>query len=168
MLFLVAGVRCCLCARCLVYLLESYVYLIILGMEEDEKGDWVVRFEQAEGKLRPTEATKKLFPQIVHSFNITVDRLIKELFGGEEEVRTLLLRYVVTQLISDAAFCIEKWKTKGGGDESRSDHQKNLEKWLWRALWDVYASEELRRLYLTRLIMVKQRGMRDLGSTGNI
>jgi len=139
-----------------------------LGMEEDEKGDWVVRFEQAGGKLRPTAATKKLFPQIVHSFNITVDRLIKELFGGEEEVRTLLLRYVVTQLISDAAFCIEKWKTKGGGDESRSDHQKNLEKWLWRALWDVYASEELRRLYLTRLIMVKQRGMRDLGSTGNI
>jgi len=139
-----------------------------LGMEEDEKGDWVVRFEQAEGKLRPTEATKKLFPQIVHSFNITVDRLIKELFGGEEEVRTLLVRYVVTQLISDAAFCIEKWKTKGGGDESRSDHQKHLEKWLWRALWDVYASEELRRLYLTRLIMVKQRGVRDLALSGNL
>ena len=135
----------------------------ILGMEEDENGDWVVRFEQAEGKLRPTEATKKLFPQIVHSFNVTVDRLIKELFGGEEEVRILLVRYVVTQLISDAAFCIETWKTKGGGDESRSDHQKHLEKWLWRALWDVYASEELRRLYLTRLIMVKQPGVRDLG-----
>jgi hypothetical protein len=131
-------------------------------MEEDENGDWVVRFEQVEGKLKPTEATKKLFPQIVHAFNITVDRLIKELFGGEEEVRTLLVRYVVTQLISDAAFCIEKWKTKGGGDESRCDHQKNLEKWLWRALWDVYASEELRRLHLTRLIMVKQRGSRDL------
>jgi hypothetical protein len=131
-------------------------------MEEDENGDWVVRFEQVEGKLKPTEATKKLFPQIVHAFNITVDRLIKELFGGEEEVRTLLVRYVVTQLISDAAFCIEKWKTKGGGDESRCDHQKNLEKWLWRALWDVHASEELRRLYLTRLIMVKQRGSRDL------
>eukprot|EP00985_Skeletonema_marinoi_P007021 scaffold3081_cov165-Skeletonema_marinoi.AAC.2 len=77
--------------------------------------------------------------------------------------RTLLLRYVVTLLISDAAFCIEKWKTKGGGDESRSDHKKHLEKWLWRAFWDVYASEELRRLYLTRLIMVKQCGMRDLG-----
>ena len=141
--------------------------LSYLGMEEDEKGDWVVRFEQAEGKLRPTEATKKLFPQVVHSFNITVDRFIKELFGGEEEVRTLLLRYVVTQLISDAAFCIEKWKTKGGGDESRSDHQKHLQKWLWRALWDVYASEELRRLYLTRLILVKQHGVRDLGSSAS-
>ena len=88
------------------------------------------------------------------------------MFDREEEVRTLLLRYVVTLLISDAAFCIEKWKTKGGGDECRSDHKKHLEKWLWRAFWDVYASEELRRLYLTRLIMVKQCGMRDLGSQG--
>ena len=144
------------------------ICLMNIGMEEDEKGDWVVRFEQAEGKLRPTETTKKLFPQIVHSFNITVDRLIKELFDGEEEVRTLLHRYVVTQLISDAAFCIEKWKTKGGGDESRSDHQTHLEKWLWRALWDVYASEEIRRLYLTRLIMKKQPGRRDLFSEGSI
>ena len=33
------------------------------GMEEDENGDWVVRFELAEGKLKPTEATKKLFPK---------------------------------------------------------------------------------------------------------
>lgn len=119
-------------------------------MEEDGDGDWVVRFEQTEGKLMPTDATKKLLPTIVHSFNITVDRLIEELFDGEEEVRILLVRYVITQLISDAAFCIEKWKTKGGGDASRSDHQKNLEKWLWRALWDIYASEELRRLYIGR------------------
>ena len=123
----------CACGGCLDTHSNLCLLYHIVGVEEDEKGDWVVRFEQAEGKLRPTEATKKLFPQILHSFNITVDRLIKELFGGEEEVRTLLLRYVVTQLISDAAFCIEKWKTKGGEDESRSDHQKNLEKWLWRS-----------------------------------
>ncbi len=134
------------------------------GMEEDKNGDWVVRFEQAEGKLKPTEATKKLLPQIVRSFNITMDRLIKELFDGEEEVRILLVRYVVTQLISDAAFCIEKWRTKGGGDESRSDHHQYIEKWLWRALWDVYASEELRRLYLTRLLLTKQPECRHLDS----
>ena len=157
-------------------------------MEEDEKGDWVVRFEQEEGKLKPTEATKKLFPQIVHSFNITVDRLITELFGGEEEVRTLLVRYVVTQLISDAAFCIEKWRTKGGGDELRSEHQDHLQKWLWRALvsssivdmcavpfaylltsfsimqWDVYVSEELRRRYITRTLFRKQNESGDLMS----
>mmetsp|Transcript_17844 Transcript_17844/g.35778 ORF Transcript_17844/g.35778 Transcript_17844/m.35778 type:complete len:927 (+) Transcript_17844:184-2964(+) len=106
-----------------------------LGMEEDEKGDWVVRFEQDEnGKLRLTEKTKELLPKVISSFNITVDRLINELFDGYEKVRVLLVRYVVTQLISDSAFCIEKWRTKGGGDESRSDHQYYLEKWLWRAL----------------------------------
>jgi len=85
------------------------------------------------------------------------------LFGGEDEVRTLLVRYVVTQLVSDAAFCIEKWRTKGGGDENRSEHQKVLEKWLWRALWDVYASEELRRLYLTRLLLVETKGVSESG-----
>ena len=83
----------------------------------------------------------------------------------QEEVRTLLVRYVVKHLISDAA--IEKWKTESGGDDSRSVHQKNLEKWPWRALWDVNASEELRRLYLTRIIMAKQQGRRDLGSSGS-
>lgn len=147
-----------------IYLLCARMIMIKTGMEEDENGDWVVRFEQAEGKLKLTEATKKLFPKIFRSFNITMDRLIKELFDGEEEVRILLVRYVVTQLISDAAFCIEKWRTKGGGDESRSDHQAYLEKWLWRALWDVYASEELRRLYLTRLLLKKQPECRHLDS----
>ncbi|KAL7472015.1 hypothetical protein ACHAXS_012339 [Conticribra weissflogii] len=106
-----------------------------LGMEEDEKGDWVVRFEQDEsGKLRLTEKTKELLPKVIAAFNITVDRLIKELFEGYEKVRVLLVRYVVMQLISDSAFCIEKWRTKGGGDELRSDHQYYLQKWLWRAL----------------------------------
>lgn len=94
-----------------------------------------------------------------------MDRLIKELFGGEEEIRLLLLRYVLTQLISDAAFCIEKWRIKGGGDEERSDHQDYLEKWLWRALWDVYASEEIRRRYLTRMLFRRQTEVRDLSST---
>mmetsp|Transcript_17843 Transcript_17843/g.35772 ORF Transcript_17843/g.35772 Transcript_17843/m.35772 type:complete len:954 (+) Transcript_17843:184-3045(+) len=136
-----------------------------LGMEEDEKGDWVVRFEQDEnGKLRLTEKTKELLPKVISSFNITVDRLINELFDGYEKVRVLLVRYVVTQLISDSAFCIEKWRTKGGGDESRSDHQYYLEKWLWRALWDIYASEELRRRYLTRMMFKRQLENRHLDS----
>ncbi len=74
-----------------------------LGMEEDEKGDWVVRFEQDEsGKLRLTEKTKGLLPKVISSFNITVDRLINELFDGKHRVRELLVRYVITQLISDA------------------------------------------------------------------
>jgi len=136
-----------------------------LGMEEDEKGDWVVRFEQDEnGKLRLTEKTKELLPKVISSFNITVDRLINELFDGKHRVRELLVRYVITQLISDAAFCIEKWRTKGGGDELRSEHQYYLEKWLWRALWDIFVSEELRRRYLTRLMLKKQLESRHLDS----
>ncbi|EED88668.1 predicted protein [Thalassiosira pseudonana CCMP1335] len=134
-----------------------------LGMEEDEKGDWVVRFEQDDsGKLRLTEQTKELLPKVMEAFNITMDRLIKELFGGDEDVRLLMLRYVAIQLISDAAFCIEKWRTKGGGDELRSEHQDHLQKWLWRALWDVYVSEELRRRYITRTLFRKQNESRDL------
>jgi len=136
-----------------------------LGMEEDEKGDWVVRFEQDDsGKLRLTKQTLEILPKVMEAFNTTMDRLIKELFGGEEEIRVLLLRYVVTQLISDAAFCIEKWRMKGGGDEHRSDHQDFLQKWLWRALWDVYASEEIRRRYLTRMLFRRQPECRNLSS----
>ncbi len=78
-----------------------------LGMEENEKGDWVVRFEQDEsGKLRLTEKTKGLLPKVIAAFNITVDRLIKELFEGYEKVRVLLVRYVVMQLISDSGECL--------------------------------------------------------------
>ncbi len=134
-----------------------------LGMEEDENGDWIVRFEQNDsGKLRLTQQTKEMLPTVMRAFNTTLDRLINELFGGEEEIRILLLRYVVTQLISDCAFCIEKWRIKGGGDELRSEHQNNIEKWLWRALWDVYASEEIRRRYLTRLLFRRQAESRGL------
>ncbi|KAL7541654.1 hypothetical protein ACHAXR_011107 [Thalassiosira sp. AJA248-18] len=134
-----------------------------LGMEEDEKGDWIVRFKQDDsGKLQLTEQTLELLPKVMNALNITMDRLIAELFDGEEEVRVVLLRYVVTQLISDAAFCIEKWRIKGGGDESRSGHQDYLEKWLWRALWDVYASEEIRRRYLSRILFRRQMEFRGL------
>jgi hypothetical protein len=104
-----------------------------LGMEEDEEGNWIVRFEQDEtGKLRPTEQTMDILPKVMFAFNTAMDRLIEEFFADEKEIRVLLLRYVVTQLLSDAAFCIEKWRIKGGGDVLRSSHQYNLEKWLWR------------------------------------
>lgn len=139
-----------------------------LGMEEDEKGDWIVRFVQDDlGKLKLTKETMDILPTVMRAFNTTVDRLIKEVFGDEEEIRVLLLRYVVTQLISDAAFCLEKWRIKGGGDELRSGHQDNLEKWLWRALWDVYISEEVRRRYLTRMLFRRQFESRDLSSISN-
>ena len=109
-----------------------------LGMEEDEEGNWIVRFEQDETeKLRPTEQTMDILPKVMFAFNTAMDRLIEEFFADEKEIRVLLLRYVVTQLLSDAAFCIEKWRIKGGGDVLRSSHQYNLEKWLWRGKYYV-------------------------------
>jgi len=43
-------------------------------MEEDENGDWVVRFEQSEGKLKPTEETKKYFRKLyIHSTSQSID-----------------------------------------------------------------------------------------------
>ena len=94
------------------------------------------------GKLRLTKQTERLIPQVMHAFNTTMDRLIEEFFPTKNDnddqtestssIRVLLLRYVVTQLLSDAAFCIEKWRIKGGGDMMRSSHQYDLEKWLWR------------------------------------
>ncbi|KAL3765305.1 hypothetical protein ACHAW5_006090 [Stephanodiscus triporus] len=135
-----------------------------LGMDEDEDGNWIVRFEQDDaGKLRPTEQTMEILPKVMFAFNTAMDRLIEEFFGDEEEIRVLLLRYVVTQLLSDAAFCIEKWRIKGGGDEMRSTHQYFLEKWLWRALWDVYISEEIRRRYWTRILLRRESEQRRLG-----
>ena len=77
-----------------------------LGMEEDDNGDWVVRFVQNSNKLSLTEETKEILPKVFEAFNTATDRLIKELFGGDKEVQLLLLRYVMTQLVSDAAFCI--------------------------------------------------------------
>jgi hypothetical protein len=109
-----------------------------LGMEEDEDGNWIVRFEQDDtGKLRPTEQTVDILPKVMFAFNTAMDRLIEEFFADEKKIRVLLLRYVVTQLLSDAAFCIEKWRIKGGGDVLRSSHQYNLEKWLWRGEWNM-------------------------------
>jgi hypothetical protein len=162
-----------------------------LGMEEDEHGDWVVRFVQGSGKLGLTEETKELLLKVHEAFNITMDRLIKELFDGDEEVRLLLLRYVMTQLVSDAAFCIgefqysshyankllfimlpnhilwfaEKWRIKGGGDKERSDHQHFLEKWLWRSLWDLYVCEDIRRKYMSRHYMKRQNEFRSAGAS---
>lgn len=77
-------------------------------MEEDENGDWVVRFVQDSNKLCLTEDTKDLLHNVFEAFNTATDRLIKEIFDGDEDVRFLLLRYVMTQLISDASFCVGK------------------------------------------------------------
>jgi hypothetical protein len=84
-----------------------------------------------------------LVPKAYDAFKVTVDRCIEVLFDGEEEVRGLLINYVILQLLSDAAFCLNRWTIKGGGMPRDSNHNKNLEKWLWRALWDIYIASDL-------------------------
>ena len=72
-------------------------------------------------------------------YGYTVDYVIQNIFYGNERIRTLLYKYVVLQLLSDSAFCIDRWEMKGGGKERYGQKlNEPLEKWLWRSLWDQY------------------------------
>lgn len=70
-------------------------------------------------------------------------------------VRGLLIRYTALQLLSDAAFCLEKWQIKGGGAPSygEGNHNRGLEKWLWRALWDVYVATDVMSTYAADILV---------------
>jgi hypothetical protein len=122
-----------------------------LGMEETEDGKgWVNRFEPCTSGgdlVRLTDKTKELLPMAYQSFDLVINRIVQEMFDGEEAVHRLLIKYVVLQLSSDAAFCLERWQIKGGGSPSFGNHQIGLEKWLWRALWDLYVCEDVSRHY---------------------
>lgn len=114
-----------------------------LGMEEGPDGKWLVRFNVVQGeggeeRLALSEDTESVMPQVDQAFQTVLDCLVQEVFNGEEAVRKLLMTYVVLQLLSDAAFCLERWSQKGGGAERLRPQARNLEKWLWRALWDLY------------------------------
>lgn len=120
-----------------------------LGMEDSEDGNtWVNRFQESNVDgimLEITARTKELLPIAREAYNVALDRLINEMFDGEEAVRGLLIKYTVLQLLSDAAFCMEKWQIKGGGAPSygEDNHNHGLEKWLWRALWDIYVATDV-------------------------
>jgi hypothetical protein len=58
-------------------------------------------------------------------------------------MRWLLLQYVTLQLLSDTAFCLQRWELKGGGRARDHNHNKGIEKWLWRAIWDVYVAFDI-------------------------
>lgn len=119
-----------------------------LGMQEGDDGKWVRRFVVASGKLSLTEDTRALLPYIYKAFEENMDHFIYNIFGGDENVRSLLHKYVVLQLLSDAAFCLARWERKGGGKE-RIRNTGSLHKWLWRSLWDIYiASDVHHRLIL--------------------
>jgi hypothetical protein len=115
------------------------------GMEEDENSSdtWVCRFRvvnhNGEQLLELKEETKVMIPYLHEAFSFTLDYFIENIFYGNQNVRTLLVKFVVLQLLSDSSFCISRWEAKGGGTERYGEKLKQpLEKWLWRSLWDQY------------------------------
>lgn len=110
---------------------------------EAVSGMWVRRFMVQENQLHLTKDTADIVPKIYEAFEYTVDRMIQELFDGEEAVRDLLIRYVVLQILSDCAFCVDRWTSKGGGCKSVGNHHHNLENWLWRAIWDFWIASDV-------------------------
>lgn len=121
-----------------------------LGMQEDpncEDGEWVRRFEVQGDKLALTQETKDLLPKAYDAFEVSLTRIIEEVFDGDQSLRWLLLQYVTLQLLSDASFCLQRWSMKGGGVvRDDNNHNEGLERWLWRALWDIYVAFEINTL----------------------
>jgi hypothetical protein len=111
--------------------------------------DWVRRFVPTcdnDGnlqKLALTEETVDLLPKAYHAFEVALDRIIDEVFDGDDSLRWLLIQYVTLQLLSDTAFCLQRWQIKGGGKDRNMNHNKGIEKWLWRALWDIYVAYDI-------------------------
>jgi len=127
-----------------------------LGMEDLPDGSsWVNRFKVSGtgGMLELAEETKELLPVVHEAYSVALDRLVDEIFDGEEAVRGLMVKYTILQLLSDASFCLKKWEIKGGGSPSYGDgnHNKGLEKWLWRALWDIWVATDVTSTYVPKL-----------------
>jgi len=114
-----------------------------LGMQEDENGDWIRRFVIKGDKLALTDYTKDLLPDAYDAFEFALDQIISDIFDDDQGLRWLLLQYVTLQLLSDASFCLQRWEMKGGGRSRADNHHQKLQKWLWRALWDVYVAFDI-------------------------
>ena len=131
-----------------------------LGMEEraDESaaGVWVRRFELSsddDERLVLTKETANILPKVYGAFDTAVSHLLEVFFDGEKAVREVLVRYVLLQLLSDAAFCVSRWKFYGGGSKREADDDQKMEKWLWRALWDLYiATDAMSKLLTTDIV----------------
>jgi hypothetical protein len=125
-------------------LLMSFMH--VFGMEDSENGDWVCRFvETDDGKLALTPETVAAIPKMHDTFEYTLDRFRNEVFEEDEDVIQVLLNYVVLQLLSDAAFCLERWESKGGGEKKyyTCGRVEQLHKWMWRCLWDLYIANDV-------------------------
>lgn len=122
-----------------------------LGMQEDNSDDeddinteWKCRFVVRGSKLALSQETIDLLPKAYDAFEKCLDRLVSELLN--DNIRWLLLQYVTLQLLSDASFCLQRWEFEGGGSYSNGIRRKRKhtgEKWLWRALWDVYMAYDI-------------------------
>lgn len=121
----------------------------VFGMEDDDESDgsrWVPRFVETDSqKLALTTSTLNSIPKMHHAFDYALNRFIDEVLEGEEQVRKVLVYYTVLQLVSDAAFCLGRWESKGGGEKKyyTCNRGKHLDKWLWRCLWDLYIATDL-------------------------
>jgi hypothetical protein len=120
-----------------------------LGMEDQEgeslsSGCWVNRFRVVGDRLDLTEETREKIPYIYEAYTTASEHFVNELFEGDERVRSLVVKYVVLQLLSDASFCLERWEIKGGGTERYGDRvDLSIAKWLWRSLWDIYIASHV-------------------------
>jgi len=116
------------------------------GMEQDGTS-WVCRFSMVDGKAALTPSTVSLLKYIDGTFTTVLKRLINELFQGNDAVQPILIQYIILQLVSDASFCLKRFRKKGGGDVRLSESSKHLEKWLWRCLWDMFVASHVYARY---------------------
>lgn len=143
-----------------------FSFFHILGMEEDESskdGEWVRRFVAQGDKLALTKETTELLPKAYDAFEVALNRIIEEIFEGDQTLRWLLLEYVTLQLLSDASFCLQRWSMKGGGrPRDDKNHNQGLERWLWRALWDIYVAFDINTIESWQRLEVEHPSCSDL------
>ncbi|KAL3913970.1 MAG: hypothetical protein SGILL_006281, partial [Bacillariaceae sp.] len=120
-----------------------FSFFHVLGMQEDENGEWVRRFTRQGDMLALTPETEDLLEEAYNAFEVALDGVITNIFDDDHGLRWILLQYVTLQLLSDAAFCLQRWEMKGGGSPSHGNHNTKLEKWLWRAIWDCYIAYDI-------------------------
>ena len=115
----------------------------VLGMQETDDGEWVRRFVPQKDKLGITKETTELLADAYDAYEVCMNRIIDEIFDGDQGLRWLLTQYVTAKLLSDAAFCLQRWKMKGGSQSREQNHNTGIERWLWRALWDSYVAFDI-------------------------
>jgi hypothetical protein len=125
-----------------------------LGMESDGGSSWKQRFRVVDcgggmERLALTEETNEKISYLRDVFTVTLDRIMEEIFLNNPRIRSLMIKYVVLQLLSDAGFCLQRWEAKGGGEPRLGERTNDpLEKWLWRSLWDLYIASYVHTVLL--------------------